>query len=123
MSELQQLIDDRRQLGLEVCRRMTENIVKIGFLSPPASPSYDDAQFELTADPYTQSQDLIGYWYKANKQRVGQIRFHGDGSFYAEYDVVQAHPSKPHCFVEAINAWGRDGNIKTEAKLLDMPQD
>ena len=72
-------------------------------------------------DPYTQHQDLVGFWYGQDKRRVGQIQFHGDGSFYAEYDVVQPHPSKRHYFVEAINAWGRDGNIKTEARLLDMP--
>lgn len=123
MSELQQLIADKRELGQEVCQRMTETIVNMGLALPPALPWFDGARFELAVDPFTQSRDLVGYWYKDDKQRVGQIRFHGDGSFYAEYDVVQPHPDKPQCFVEAVNAWGRDGNIKTEAKLLDLPQD
>jgi hypothetical protein len=53
---------------------------------------------------------------------IGQIQFNSDGSFYAEYDVVQPHPSKKQFFVEAINAWGHENNIKTEAKLLELPQ-
>ena len=64
----------------------------------------------------------MGYWYNDKKQRVGQIQFNSDGSFYAEYDVVQPHPSKKQFFVEAIIAWGRDDNIKTEAKLLELPK-
>jgi hypothetical protein len=86
-------------------------------------PQFDNAQFKLVTDPFSQSQDLVGFWYGAKNQRIGQIKFHGDGSFYAEYDVVQPHPGKRGCFVEAINAWGRSDNIKTEAKLLDLPRD
>jgi hypothetical protein len=85
-------------------------------------PDFDSAEFSLVTDPFTQTQDLVGYWYSAGKQRIGQIKFHGDGSFYAEYDVVQPHPTKKQWFVEAINAWGQQDNIKTEAKLLDIPQ-
>ncbi len=121
---LEQAIDAKRVFGKTVCQRISENIAKLGFSlqSGIKLPDYDAAQFSLVVDPFTQSEDLIGYWYNDTKQRIGQIKFHGDGSFYAEYDVVQAHPSKKHYFVEAINAWGQQDNIKTEAKLLDIPQ-
>ncbi|OAH96645.1 hypothetical protein A1353_03170 [Methylomonas methanica] len=114
----------RRVFGETVCQRITENIVKLGFpLQTELSlPKFDSAEFSLVTDPFTQTQDLVGYWYSASKQRIGQIKFHGDGSFYAEYDVVQPHPTKKQWFVEAINAWGQQDNIKTEAKLLDIPQ-
>lgn len=113
----------KREFGKLICQRITENIARLGFplqtrIDPP---DFDAAQFSLVIDPFTQSQDLVGFWYNTGKQRVGQIKFHGDGSFYAEYDVVQPHPSKKQWFVEAINAWGRQDNIKTEAKLLDVP--
>ncbi|MCQ8127985.1 hypothetical protein [Methylomonas rivi] len=121
---LEQLIAAKRDFGKLVCRRIGENIAKLGFsmqtnINPP---DFDAAEFSLVTDPYTQSQDLVGYWYNPDKQRIGQIKFHGDGSFYAEYDVVRPHPSKTQFFVEAINAWGQQDNIKTEAKLLDIPQ-
>ncbi len=125
MSEdLQQQVEAKRSFGKAVCQRMTENIVKLGFpLQTDLSlPDFDAAVFSLVTDPFTQSRDLVGYWYNAGKQRIGQIKFHGDGSFYAEYDVVKPHPSKKQWFVEAINAWGRQDNIKTEAKLLETPQ-
>ncbi len=115
----------KRGFGLAVCLRIGEQIARLGFGVDKAmvAPEYDQAQFNLITDPYTQSRDLVGFWYGTAKQRVGQIRFHGDGSFYAEYDVVQPHPVKPGCFVEAIHAWGREDAIKTEAKLLDLPKD
>lgn len=117
-------VDARRAFGKAVCQRISENIARLGFSvqTQLSLPNFDAAEFSLVTDPFTQSQDLVGYWYGAGKQRIGQIKFHGDGSFYAEYDVVQPHPSKKQWFVEAINAWGQQDNIKTEAKLLDVPQ-
>ena len=123
MSDVQQHIDAHRAFGQAICKRIAENIAKLGFSlqAKIELPSFDAAQFSLVTDPYTQNQDLIGFWYGNDNRRIGQIQFHNDGSFYAEYDIVQPHPSKRHFFVEAINAWGRQDNIKTEAKLLDMP--
>lgn len=125
MSGLQQQIEYRREFGKQVCQRIAENIVKLGFSlqSPIAPPLFDGAEFALVTDPYSQSEDLVGFWYGPGRIRIGQIKFHGDGSFYAEYDVAQPHPKKPGLFVEAINAWGREQQIKTEAKLLELPRD
>lgn len=116
-------IQQKRAYGKAVCQRISENIARLGFplQTQLKLPDYENAQFSLVTDPFTQSQDLVGYWYNNGQQRIGQIKFHGDGSFYAEYDVVQPHPVKKQYFVEAINAWGQMDNIKTEAKLLDIP--
>lgn len=121
---LAEQIEAKRLFGKAVCQRIAENIVKLGFsLQTNLSlPDYDAAEFSVVTDPYTQDQNLVGYWYDAAKQRIGQIKFHGDGSFYAEYDVVQPHPTKKLFFVEGINAWGQQDNIKSEAKLLEIPQ-
>lgn len=123
--QLMKCINSHRDFGKAVCQRISENIARLGFSvqTELTLPDYDNAEFSVVTDPFTQSQDLVGYWYKAGKQRIGQIQFHGDGGFYAEYDVVQPHPAKQHVFVEAINAWGRQDNIKTEAKLLELPRD
>lgn len=107
-------------LGRQVCREMSQAIEKIGFkISEIESfPEFDKAEFSLVKDPYTSDENLTGYWYDGRKQRIGNIQFLSDGSFYAEYDVVKPHPTKKQWFVEAINAWGKQGHIKTEAKLL-----
>lgn len=122
--KLPDLIAANRSFGELICQKIIENINKLGLqaASHLGLPDYQSAVFNLVTDPYTQDHELVGYWYSPSKQRIGQIQFHTDGSFYAEYDVVQAHPSKPQFFVEAINAWGRQDAIKTEAKLLAMPQ-
>ena len=124
LTGIEEHIEARRAFGKAVCQRIVESIAKLGFpLQTSISlPDFDVAEFSLVTDPFTQSQDLVGYWYNPGHQRIGQIKFHGDGSFYAEYDVVQPHPRKKQYFVEAINAWGKPDNIKAEAKLLDIPQ-
>ncbi len=120
---LETITERKRAFGEAICVKIGENIAKLSFtdevnLKPP---NYSEAKFTLVTDPFTQSQDLVGYWYDNRQQRIGQIRFHGDGSFYAEYDVAQPYSLEPKFFVEAINAWGNESNIKTEPKLLPLP--
>ncbi|WP_051906367.1 hypothetical protein [Methylomarinum vadi] len=121
---MQVLIDHQlemhRLLGRQICREMSQAIVKLGFPKNEIEhlPEFDKAEFSLKKDPYTCDENLTGYWYDGKRQRIGNIQFLSDGSFYAEYDVIKPHPLKKRWFVEAVNAWGRKGHIKTEAKLL-----
>jgi hypothetical protein len=127
MSE-QALIDFRLQqhrlIGQQICREMVEALHKIGFNQTDFKvlPEFDRAEFTLVKDPYTSDENLSGYWYDFHKHKIGNIQFLSDGSFYAEYDVVKPHPTKRQWFVEAISAWGKNGHIKTEAKLLPALQ-
>lgn len=113
-------IAQRQLQGRQICQEMHKALLKIGFkeIEIDSYPEFDKAEFSLIKDPYTADENLTGYWYDRRKQRIGNIQFLSDGSFYAEYDVVKPHPSKKQWFVEAVNAWGKDGHIKTEAKLL-----
>jgi hypothetical protein len=74
----------------------------------------------LQRDPASGQSSLVGIWRDANGQRVGSIIFHCDGSFFAEYDVVEPHPQDRRWFVEAVNAWGKNNTIKSEPRLLPM---
>lgn len=114
----------KRTYGQAVCDSMSKTLAKLGFpesLNLP-KPDFDSAVYSQETDPYLQSLYLVGFWYSETKQRIGQIKFNCDGSFYAEFDVVQPHPSKKQWFVEAINAWGSEEDIRAEAKLLEIPQ-
>lgn len=117
---LQKKLQDYHQLGKDICQSMLQAIEKMGFseLESMNKPIFDKAVFSLHQDPFTQEENLTGYWYDDYQQRIGNIQFNSDGSFYAEYDIVRLHPSKKNWFVEAMSAWGTNGNIKTEAKLL-----
>lgn len=114
-----------RQLAECVCQRLTEEIDELGFALAEIRryPNYDDAVFELIKDPYTGEHNLTCHWYdEPKKQRIGQLQFNSDGTFYAEYDVVKPHPTKTRRFVEGVTAWGKAEQIKSEPKLLAMPE-
>jgi hypothetical protein len=123
-TSLTEHIAANRAYGQAVCDSMIKTIAKLGFPEnlELQKPDFDSAVFSQETDPYLQSLYLVGFWYSSSKQRIGQIKFNCDGSFYAEFDVVQPHPSKKRWFVEAINAWGSQDDIRAEAKLLEIPQ-
>jgi len=121
--ELSEHIETNRNLAECICRRLREEIDKLGFEAKEIRhyPNYDTADFALIKDPYTSENNLACYWYDAIKQRIGRLQFNSDGSFYAEFDVVKPHPAKTKWFVEGVTAWGNAYRIKSEAKLLPMP--
>jgi hypothetical protein len=115
------MIETFQSRGEAICRRMTLEMQKLGFSDEQLlklRPVYSDASFETSRDPYSGEAALCGSWRDARGQRIGEIKFHGDGSFFAEYDVVLPHPTDARWFVEGVTAWGRDETIKAEPKLL-----
>ena len=112
--------DDSSPLGETICARLASQIDKLGFPDDclPPFPVFRQACFTRSKDPYSGQESVIGTWRNGHGHRIGEIRLHGDGSFYAEYDVALPHPANGRWFVEAVIAWGRDDSVKTEAKLL-----
>ena len=106
--------------GEAVCARLLSEIHRLGFKAEQLAyiPDYAQARCESSRDPYSGGETLCLYWPNVRGDRIGQMKFHGDGSFYAEFDVVLPHPTDPRWFVEGVTAWGRGDVIKSEAKLL-----
>lgn len=69
-------------------------------------------------DPANGQPGYEGVWRNHLNERVGRLIFNSDGSYYGEYDLCVRHPSRPRWFIEAVTAWGRDGDLKAEARLL-----
>lgn len=122
--ELDEHIRIKRELGASICDRIGDEIDRLGFAAGSIEhyPFFDQARFELIKDPFTGDHNLAGYWHDQRQQRIGSLQFNSDGTFYAEYDVVRPHPTKPKWFVEGITAWGSADRITAEAKLLPMPE-
>jgi len=118
---LQQLIEHSAPMAREICRAMQEQVVQLGFaegevvIGDPGRASY-----RLSRDPASGEDSLLGEWRDARGQKLGELTFHFDGSYYAEYDVIRTHPGNERLFVEAVNAWGRDGRISAEPRMLPM---
>ncbi len=120
--DLKTEIERRRLFGEAVCQKLRLAIDDLGFEKVDAYPDYQAAEFQLVKEAYTGNFNILAVWYDAKRQRIGQLQFQSDGSCYAEYDVVKAHPRKKKWFVESVTAWGRLDNLKAEAKLLEMPE-
>lgn len=110
-------------LAVEILARLGETVERIGFdprdvtLSPPNA-----AVYRLDRDPADGSLTLVGEWRDDRGIKQGELVFRADGSFFVEHDVALPHPQRRQWFVEAVNAWGRSGEIKAEARLLPMPE-
>jgi hypothetical protein len=111
---------DCAPLGEAICGHLIAEIRKLGFPEEqlPLLPVFSLAAFTSPKDPFSGQESLIGTWRSLSGERLGEIKLHGDGSFYAEYDLALPHPSDTRWFVECVVAWGRDDIIKTEARLL-----
>lgn len=114
----------KRADGEDIYARLIAEMRKLGFRDEDLSglPRYAEARFSTARDPYSGDDTLIAQWLDPHGRTVGGLKFHGDGSFYAEYDVVRPHPRDPRWFVEGVVAWGKGETIKSEPKLLPAPK-
>lgn len=120
-AELQQRIAQAAPLAHAICHALQEQVVRIGFTDGDVAIGNPDlAIYRLSRDPASGEHSLLGEWRDARGQKLGELTFHTNGSFYAEYDVIRTHPGNERLFVEAVNAWGRDGRISAEPRLLSM---
>ena len=117
-------IEQQREFGELICQKLIASIEKLGFQTGVISvyPEYQAAQFQLTKDPLTGKSNLSGFWYDTRKQRIGRLQFQSDDSCYAEYDIIQNHPTKKQWFVEKVTAWGKMDALKAEPSLLRLPE-
>ena len=121
--EIQSRYQAVMDLANEIVEQLNAEVAKLGFsVSDVRIRSADEADYRLEKDPSTSAYALVGEWFDERGGKLGSILFHADDSFYAEQDVVKPHPSKKGWFVEAVNAWGKAGRIKSEARLLPMPE-
>jgi len=120
MKTAEPMIKTHQPLGEAICARLIKEIYGLGFLPEQIAmkPVYSEARFETSRDPFSGNHTLCAYWHDRNGHRIGEMKFHADGSFFAEYDVILPHPKDPRWFVEGVVAWGRDDVIKSEPKLL-----
>ncbi|MEW5789012.1 MAG: hypothetical protein AB1899_14285 [Pseudomonadota bacterium] len=78
----------------------------------------ENAILATVIDPANGQPGYEGIWRNQYGERVGKLIVNSDGSYYAEFDLCVRHPRKPGLFIEAITAWGRDGVMKAEPRVL-----
>ena len=114
-------LEQLRSHAEDVCEQLRREAEKLK-LSDAIDPDINRAKFSLGRDPANGGETLVGVWRDDYGFKQGEILFHADGSFFAEYDIVQDHPTDKRWFVEASTAWGRNDSIKSELRLIPVPQ-
>jgi hypothetical protein len=110
------------ELAEQIFDNLYQEVVKLGFSHEEVIlKGPKEADYRLERDPSTSEYSLVGDWLSEQGMKLGTLLFHSDGSFFVEQDVVRPHPKRKGWFVEAVNAWGKDNEIKAEARLLPMP--
>lgn len=113
--------EQQRTLGEQICAAMGAEIDKLGLSGQIPSPRWEHASFSIQRDPALGEESLEGVWLSEHGGKLGSVTIHSDGSFFAEYDIIRPHPTKEKWFIEAVSSWGRDTVIKSEVRLLPMP--
>lgn len=117
---IEERLSQVRSLGEVICIRLKTEVDKLGLEQDVIEPLLEKADYELSRDPASGEDTLVGVWRDARGNKLGEILFHGDGSFFAEYDVIRNHPRDKRWFVEAVTAWGRGSNVRSEPRLLPI---
>jgi hypothetical protein len=122
-AELQHRIAAATENGVALLAALREKLAQLALSGEPITiPAFETARFTLEHDLYNGQQTMMASFYASPRYRNGVLLFHCDGSCYAEYHVMRAHPARPGMFIEAVEAWVRDGKIQTDTRLAVMPK-
>jgi hypothetical protein len=126
MEQEQHVIKQRIALsssqGNALIDALQERVIKLGLPGEVITiPPFEAARFTLEHDLYNGEQTLRAAFFPSQYYCIGFLLFHFDGSSFAEYHIMRQHPSRPQLFIEAVEAWVRDGKIQTDVRLALMP--
>ena len=122
-AELQQRIAAATDNGVALLAALREKLAKLALPGESITiPAFEAARFTLEHDLYNGQQTLRAAFFPSQHYCIGFLLFHSDGSSFAEYHVMRQHPARPSLFIEAVEAWVRDGKIQTDTRLALMPK-
>jgi len=116
--ELQKLPSELEGLAELIVRILQNEAGKYAAQGTAPQIELVQVQFTRVIDPGNQLPGYQGVWRNARNNRCGEITFNSDTSFYAEYDLFCPHPRDARWCVEMVTAWGRAGDLRSEAKLI-----
>jgi hypothetical protein len=122
-AELQQRIAAATDNGVALLAALREKLAQLALPGEPIElPEFEAARFTLEHDLYNGKQTLRAAFFPSQHYCIGFLLFHSDGSSFAEYHVMRQHPARPSLFIEAVEAWVRDGKIQTDTRMAMMPK-
>lgn len=107
------------EVGQAVCAALRAQVEKLG-LSIGDEPIWSEVSFEAAVDPFTQEVSTVAYW--RGGARFGKATFFPDGRIFAEYQVLQPHPSTADHYVDTVQIWGTPEKLRGDAVLEPYAQ-
>ena len=114
---LNQRLEASRGLGLDVLRELERTAHRFG-AEGFYTPAWEAANARLSLDPEDGSTALVLEWREADGRKSGEMVLNADGSLYAECEVLRALPGERRRLVDAVIAWGCEGAIHSEPRVL-----
>jgi len=123
LAPLQQRMATATDNGVALLDALREKVAKLNLPGEAiAIPEFEAAKFTLEYDKYNGQQTLMGSFSPSPHYRARVLLFHSDCNCFAEYHVMPQHPTRPQWFIESVEAWVRDGEIKSDTRLALMPK-
>ncbi|NNM81728.1 MAG: hypothetical protein HKL98_03865 [Burkholderiales bacterium] len=118
--ELAKRISASSAQGERLLAALRDRVSQLG-LRAPEIPPFASAKFSLENDLYNGKETLLASFHPSPHYRAGVVLFHSDGSAFAEYHVMQGHPNRPGWFIESVEAWLNGGEVRSDLRLVRMP--
>lgn len=119
---MERRIADAVARGTELIAALQQRLDRLGLPEAIVIPPFETARFSLEKDSYSGEEALRAAFYPSQYYCIGFLLFHPDGSCFAEYHVMRQHPARPEWFIEAVEAWVRDGSVQTDMRQVSMPK-
>ena len=103
----------------KVWRAFLQECNKLNLARPLAQQAPNFTTTEVRADPFDNSESLYCEWRGDSGALVGTLVIHANGSVFAEYDLVQPHPTNGQLFIESVCVFGSRDNLVSELKTLE----
>lgn len=127
MNRLEQRILNARPVLDALCQAMRDEAATLFPREPVMISSPSAAVYRLQHDRADGTESLVGEWCNDQGHRVGMLICHASGHWFAEHDIVRAHPHDPRWFVEAVEAWGLSevgtADDRLDSRSLSPPSD
>jgi hypothetical protein len=110
---------DASLLGEAICAALRAQAEKLG-VSIGDEPLWNEAVFVDQTDPFSREVSRVGTW--RGKSRYGTVTLFANGRVFAEYQVLLPHPQDGGRYVEAVQVWGRPGDLRGDALIVEYPR-
>ena len=103
--------------GEAVCAALRAQAARLG-VALGEEPRLANASIEEKRDPFSQELSLQVIW--RDGARDGCMTFFVDGRVFAEYQILLPHPAQPGHYIEAVQVWGRPGQLRGEPVIAEF---